>query len=320
MASDYQTLLNNLNPVAQTTAPLATTAGQQIFTAPDGKIFTDIGAYNAYLAQSRQENFSRGLASARAQAEAQARNAINSRGLNYDQYSPQIQAEIDRIISGIPNLDSNPAGYFNPNMANDLLNGLQQGQRNQYGQAVSNTFTPNYAQSRISDTALDSTINDILNENNTQVTDALDRGLKRGQLNQRGAAAGTSALSKARTGVSAKLNQTENDILTGYRSKIDNIGNTAASAASGFNLGGRFDLNDYVSRADNVANDFNTNASGQFINAIGQQPLFDLSQILGASGQAQGAQNLNNLDVMEALDRRKATQGASRGLGSQGAF
>jgi len=292
----------------------------ETYTAPDGTKFTDINAYNNYLQTNNQQTFDRNRQLGLSQAQNYARQAIQQRGLSEADYLPLLQQEIDRINGSIPNLAGNPQGYFDPNLANNFLNGIQQGKRSQYGNQVQSTFGGNYANQAIGDTELDNTINELLNQQSSIVTDALDRGLKRGQLNQRGFDAGQQALGTSKTLTSAKLNQTENDVLNGYRSRLSGVADKAAASASGYQLGGNFNLGDYTAQADSVINDFKTNGSGQFLNAVGKDPLFDLSSILGKSGQAQGAVNLNNLDVLDAVNNKIKTQGASRGIGSQGSF
>lgn len=242
------------------------------------------------------------------------------RGLNAQTYASDFQSYLDRILAAIPSTETSFDNYFSPNIGADVLNGVQASQRNQLGSQVNNTFGTNYAYDRVGASLLDQTISDILNQGQAGAQGVLDRGLARGQFNRVGFNAGATALSNQRAMQQSRLQQLGNDVLSGYRQQIDDNSTMARNAASGFTLGSTFNLDDYLSRANNIAGTAATAAPGQLREAIGTGALFDLGNLNQAAGLAQGSVNLNNTDVQESLARRRAINSMGRGLGSQGAF
>lgn len=290
------------------------------YVASDGKTFADQAAYSDYQTNYDRTKTQTATQQALAKARFNAENAIKSRGLDPTQYSSVIEEQLARIQGMIPEFDSNPGSYFDPNLANDVLSGITATNRNQYKQQVNTQLGSNYDTKNITSSILDSTINDILGRQTQEATDALERGKKRGQLNEIGYQAGSGKLNQQRTAATQKLGSTADDVLNSYRSKVDLVNDRATNAASGYNLGDTFNLDDYLGEANSIVGDAQKNASGKLLNTIGDQSFFDTSSLLQTAGQAQGAQNLNNLDVLDALEKKKMVNNQGRGLGSQGAF
>lgn len=290
------------------------------YISSDGTTFTTPEQYRQYQSQINTQLYGQNLQLGKSRARLNAENALRAQGLDPTQYQAYIDKAIGDVEQYIPKFDADPGSYFSPTIGDDILSNLTTTNRNQYGNAVRNQFTPTYSNEKISDTALDSTINDILSSQYGTAKESFDRGLKRGQYNNAGYSAALKGLETAKQTGTAKLNAIEGDVLSGYRSKLDTVRNNASSAASGYTLGSPFDINDYVTQGNNVVQDFQTNGSGTFLNAFGDQNLFDLGKLMTTAGTAQGAQNLNNLDLADALERRKAAAQQTRGLGSQGAF
>lgn len=264
------------------------------------------------------------IATLRNNALAQARLGISQelqrRGMAPDAYAPQFQSYLDQILAAVPGDATSFGQYFSPNLASDVLTGIQAGERNNYKGRVNTNFDGNFASRYLPDTLLDDTINNTLNSQYGTARETLDRGLARGQYNERGFGAGLRALDTARSANTAKLNTLEGDLLSKYRSKLGDVRNSAFNAASGYQLGDTFNIDDFVSQANSVADSARTNAPGEFFSALGTTPLFDLGSIGGAAGIGQGAVNLNNQDVAGGLERRRLAAARGRGLGSQGAF
>lgn len=162
-------------------------------------------------------------------------------------------------------------------------------------------------------------ITDILSSQYEKAKTQLDRGLSRGMFNDVGYNAGLASLDKNKATASASLNKTANDLLSGYRKQYDDIRTEALNAANNFGGIGNFDLTDYTTRANDILNSAKNNLPGNLLASAGNG-LFDLSAIRGDAGTAQGATNLRNMDVIEALSKRKQAEGVGRGLGSQGTF
>lgn len=255
------------------------------------------------------------LALARARALANAQLAVQGRGLNYNDYSGDINSYLDNIFSGISADDTNPSSYIDPNFADTILNGKQQGARFGYEKQVQK-----YAHSGLDYHSLDSTINSILGDAGKSGEDLIQAGLKRGQFNDIGAAAGETALSKAKAKAQAKLDSTAQDVFNGYDSKFGDLYNRAYTSASGYQLGQDFDPSSFDSEFSRLQDSAKIDATGQLYSALGDGPLINLTDIRGAVGQGQGSVNLKDLDVLDALSKRKQASGVGRGLGSEGAF
>lgn len=245
---------------------------------------------------------------------------LGRRGLDQNSYAGEFDSYVNNILNAVPADTQNYDQYFTPNLANDVLTGIQAGQRNNYRGQVNERFGTNFASQYLPDTMLDDTINSALSSQYDNARGILDRGLARGQYNERGFSAGLGRLDNQRTAQQARLNTVEGDILNNYRSRLGDVRNSAFNSATGYQLGDSFNLDDYGSQAENIANQARTNAPGEFFSAIGSTPMFDLGAIGGAAGQAQGAVNLNNLDVRDGLEKRRLAAARGRGLGSQGAF
>lgn len=254
--------------------------------------------------------------SALAQAQAKAKLSIQGRGLNYDDYSGDINGYLNDILGTIPDTDTNPGSYFDPNFADQILNGKEATQRRAYQSAV----TSGLGKNPINHSSLDATIQKILDEQVGSAQKTIDAGLKRGQFNEVGVNAGMSKLESAKAKAKAKLDLTADDVLSGYDSKFNDIYSSALQAASGFKLGDTFDPTPFNDQYARLSQQATQDAEGQLYDSIGDQPLINLSDIRGAIGQGQGAVNLTDLDVLDATAKRKQASGVGRGLGSQGSF
>ena len=73
---------------------------------------------------------------ARSRALALARLGITQelgrRGLDPTAYAPQFDQYLNNILNAVPQTETNYDQYFSPNLASDVLTGIQAGQRNPY--------------------------------------------------------------------------------------------------------------------------------------------------------------------------------------------
>ena len=246
---------------------------------------------------------------------AQGKQTLASRGLSYDQYGNLIESGISDVLQYVPKDDPNPGMYFNANLVDNLLNAEQQKQRSQYRQQV-NTKIPGAIDRSVFGTAID----DILGKQQNTAQEFLDRGLKRGQFNGAGYAAGASSLANQRAKALADLNTKHSDLLSKYNTQLGGIKDRATQAASGYQLGDSFNIDDYLKEAESFQADAAQRASGDLLSLIGDTNYFDTSKIRLDAGMGQGSQNLRNLDVLDALNKKKQAGSVGHGLGSQGAF
>jgi hypothetical protein len=174
--------------------------------------------------------------------------------------------------------------------------------------------------SKITTDLLGSTIQEVLNGEYGKAQTQLERAKTRKQFNDVGYSAGISELDKQKGILSSKLSTTANDVLNQYRTKYDDVRSEALDYANSFSGTGNFDLTDFLGRANSIVDEARTAAPGAFQGALGNAPLIDLGIIRGNAGQAQGSLNLHDLDVLDALSKRKKVETVGRGIGSQGAF
>lgn len=289
------------------------------FTADDGTVFNDRDEFNAYNQNLRRTAFQSDLASAIAGARQGGLSAINERGLDETQYLPLINREIDRISGTIPDLDSAPDRFFGPTFGANVLDREQNRLRSQYGNQVSSAFTPNYAVNAIPDTYDDAVLERIFGERLTPAQQYVDRAYARGNLNDIGKQRALSILDRQGQEGRARLQSIGGDVLSGYRSQLGDVATNARNAASGYQLGSNFNLDDFVSRANTLQGNFGRDLEGNLRQAVGGEQLFNLDSLLAEAGSFQGAQN-NAGGLLDKIAEREKQKQQARGLGTQGAF
>lgn len=248
------------------------------------------------------------------QALGQARSTVTSKGLDYNQFAPTIESQIQQILNFVPKGAENPSQFFDPNLANSVLQGEEARMRNQYrSQAMA---IPTNLGMDIFGSAMD----DIVGNQEKQAQSMLERGLKRGQYNDLGFQTGQGAIAQARQKALATMQGYGSDILSDYRTRLGSLRDRAVDAASGFNLGSTLDLSPYQSEASRIVDEAKQFAPGRLMSLVGDQNFFNPGELRLTAGQAQGATNLRDVGVLESLATRKKASEVGRGLGSQGAF
>jgi hypothetical protein len=264
-------------------------------------------------------DFATRLAAARAQAAQNAELFIRSQGLDAAQYMPLINAEFDRRAASILPTDD-PRAAFTNDIANSVLLGEQSRRRNEFLNSVGQRFNPGHENAAVPSSLLDDAINSILQEQQGNAQQFLDRGRARGIYNDVGYNAGLSAVNNAASVGRADLSSLGSSVIDRYRGNLDEIGDEAYSVASGWELGNpNFSLDPYVNQYSDVLGRATTNAAGDLRGLLGGRNYFDFGDLGNRAGMAQGATNLRDTDIATALrERRRAN--STRGLGSQGAF
>ncbi|MCA2510500.1 MAG: hypothetical protein IM561_08970 [Microcystis sp. M60BS1] len=248
------------------------------------------------------------------QALARAKVAVAGRGLNWDNYKDLFVPLYTDIYNTIPDTSTTATAYFDPNMANTILSGEENRQRFGYRQKALRIPT-NFDNSFLNDT-----IAKIMGGATQQGSDMLTNGLKRGQFNEVGVKGGQDALSKAAMIARAKLLGYSSQLGSKYNTQLENIQKSALQAASGWQLGDSFDISPYEQQQQRLFNQAQQASEGELYSLMGDQPLINLSDIRMGAGTAQGALNLTDLDVLDAIAKRKSVNDLGRGLGSQGSF
>lgn len=192
--------------------------------------------------------------------------------------------------------------------------------RKEYAGQVENTFGQDYGQKNISSGLLDDTINQILTEQKNDASTYLDRGRARGIYNDVGYNAGTARIGTSGEAGRSKLYSLGHSVIDKYRSDANSVRDKAYSAANSWSDGQNFSLDPYINQGNEVINNAKQFAGGDLRNVFGGTKLFDFGDINNRAGQAQGAINTRDTDVLGAISARKKANAFGRGLGSQGAF
>lgn len=192
--------------------------------------------------------------------------------------------------------------------------------RKQAQSQVESTFGPDYGQRNVASSLLDDTINNILTEQRNNASTYLDRGHKRGIYNDTGYNAGLSSLDAAAQAGRSKLSSLGSSIIDKYRDDLNSVRDKAYGAATSTDESSPFSLDPYINQGNEIIGRAKTNAAGDLLNTFGGTQLFDFSSLNNRAGQAQGAINARDLDVLGAIQQRKKAIHFGRGLGTQGAF
>lgn len=287
--------------------------------AAQDKAVSDAAAADAATKAAAATKRTGDITKAKGYAQQEANDIISSYGLDPTSYADKIAAGIGRETDSLGDT-GDPYTQINGQFINNQLQQEQSQKRAQFGQQAASEFGPTYSSTKLQPSLLDNTISQILGEQQGSAQQYLDRGKARGIYNDVGYGAGASQLGSQAEAGRAQLSTLGNDVLSGYKTKLDDVRDKAYSAASGYTLGQPLNLDAYAQEGNQIANDAQTNAGGQLRSALGGQNFFDFSKLTNAAGSAQGAQNLQDTDLMSALAQRKKANAVGRGLGSQGAF
>ena len=262
-----------------------------------------------------------------------ANQFFTNQGLDPARFSPLLETELQREVGNIKDLDPNPTGAFDPNIGQTILNQYTTAGRTKATSALNDLFSPTFSQDRFSNTAADPFINDILNEQFNPASASLTFARDRGQLSPQGFAAATDLLNTKRTGAESTVRGLANSALTTDRKTIDDLIGGARTTASGLTADqfDTFDPKSFRTQADTRINQELGALGGDIRNAVGQTKFVDLSELIGAGGQAQGPIQTapggapggfggDPSDPSAALAEQARRNAAQRGLGSQGAF
>lgn len=251
-----------------------------------------------------------------AMARALGRLRITNRGLNYDEFAPSFEQQLQDIYGAISPTDTNPGSYFSSTLADDFLSGEQNRRRSNYR----NTVNSRLGGVPLNYSSLDASISRILGEQSKESEDMLDRASKRGQFNEVGLGAARGKLDQAKTRARARLKGVATDLFRQREGDFKDIYGRALSQASNFNLGDNFDITPFENEFGRLSESINTSLEGDLYEAIGDEDLIDFNTIRQAGGKAQGAINLPDGDLMDSLAKRKKANATGRGLSTQGAF
>lgn len=173
---------------------------------------------------------------------------------------------------------------------------------------------------KIGSDLLSQSIADILGTERADALKVLDRGKERGMYTDAGYAKGLAALDANAQKATERLNSAGAGVLDTYRLQLDNVRNNALGVANTITGGTPFNLDPFTAQMNEILGRAQSSAPGALRAALGSDPLFDLGDIRGDIAEEQGALNMRDMDLAEALAKRKKVDSLGRGLGSQGTF
>lgn len=226
-----------------------------------------------------------------------ARNRIarelTQRGEDTTAYQPLVEQILGERYAAVPESVENAMPYFDGNeITNEIIGNVNTQRRREFTKQANEALPANLAQTRFSDTADDSFINDILGKQRTEATLAVDRAKARGNLDDRGYSAALGRIGELENAGRATAQTLANSVIENYRTKANDIRQRATSAASSYELGGdRFDPTPYTQELASLESNYNTNLGGEVSNALAGQSFFDVGDILTRGGNIQGASN-----------------------------
>ena len=244
---------------------------------------------------------------------------IEDRGLNPDDFMSQLLRELENQQRTIPFLDPTPGQFFSGDTASIVLDRARGNQRRDLNSQLNEFAAPGFAQNLFPDTADDSILTSILNEQFEPATDQLLRAFQRGNLTQQGFDASTLSLNSQRDAANARLSDVGGGVLTDFRNQLRGIGDQGFAQAGAFELGGNFDPNTTRGLIDSSFADLSGRLGGSIRNALGGEQLFNIEDVITRGGTAQGAQNIGS-GLLDAFSTREKERNKSRGLGSEGVF
>lgn len=187
------------------------------------------------------------------------------------------------------------------------------------------------------DTADDSYIQAIIDQQYADAMTPVEAAYKRGQLNDAGYARAKSAIEQQRAAGTSDLQAQGLGVLTGYRNSLDTLRKNALDTASQADFGNVYDTGAFGQRWTDTLNSLMGSLEGDISRLGSQNQYFDPSKAIGLGGSQQGYYNptipgaqggvgssgsAENplLAAFNDDEQKKAQQSNSSGVGNMGVF
>lgn len=251
--------------------------------------------------------------------------AFQNQGVDPNAYkSTYIDPALNRINAGIQDLDPNPMGAFPTSLGDTILNQATNDRRTQLKNQYDAVFNPNYSSTVLPDTITSGYIDQILGEQFDPLSQQLTNAQKRNTLTDTGYNAAVGRLEQKKAAARDTVSNLGANILSGYRSSLDDLIGRGRSDIAGLGLSGQFDPNAYTTKATGLVNTDLSNFGGALRNAVGNSEFATLSDLINAGGAVQGATNPTAANPRggggAALTPDEELASKKRGLGNTGAF
>lgn len=269
----------------------------------------------------RQEaEFGQRLGAARSGAEGRIRTAFEQRGVDPNAYQQYISDELGRRQSSVPNLAADPGSYFDA-VADAVIGNVTNQQRRDFANALDQFAGTGFARQRWGDTADDALIDQIISDQFNPAAEQLLNAQRRGSLTDAAYQSALAQLQNDRTTVGSRLQGVGGGLLETYRQGLRDIASEGRQGASAYELGQTFDPTAFSTRIDTTFGDQQGRFEGDLRRLVGNDPLFDISNIVQTQQSRQGVTGGQSplLDAF-AEDQLKKRKEQGRGLGQQGQF
>lgn len=276
-------------------------------------------------AQQEETNFQGLKSSAYDTAMQDAIRAFKGAGVDPNAYmADYITPELQRRAASIQDKDPNPLATLDPEgLGQTILGQATSARRNQLTNQLNSVFSPNYANTALSDAVASPYESQILDEQFNPLMASLTNAQKRGQLNDVGYQGALDALNQKRSAAQSQIHSLGQNILGQGRSSLNDLISGARSDINNASLSSNIDPTSYWNAAASKAADLTSGFGGSLRSAVGGTQFADLTDLLNAGGMRQGATNapkaattagaLSDVAVDEDPNKK-------RGLGNVGAF
>lgn len=294
-------------------------------------------AANATAAQ-KESDFQTRAGTAKTQATNNINDYFTAQGVDPSRYSSQIANTINSASGNVADLDPTPQSKYAPTLGSDLYNTLTAGQQSQNLAGYNKVFDPSYSITHLTGDMVDPAVSGVVNSQFDPLSGQLTNAQKRGTLTDQGYSAALNALNTAKTGATSTVNKLATGVLNSDRSGVNDYIGTGRNAAGSAPLNSTFSTDPYVAGATDLVNRDKASFGGDVQNAVGNTKFSDITSLLNAGGQAQGAfdptaANPNGAvgpngapigggggDLSASAIAQQALANEKRGLGTQGAF
>ena len=249
---------------------------------------------DAKLANQKAES-ARKVGGAYDSALSAGKNRLLSKGIDVenDPYGimSMFTSSLDRARAGAPDIVNDPNSLFSTTLLDDAMSEARGTQRNKLANEIKGAYADTYGRDSFADTADDSYIESILNDQRSEANLALERALARGTINEVGKAAGDREIANMYKTGSAKANSLGDGVLGGYRGQLDTAVGNLRTKANNWDFGDTYNFANDRSNVDNLKTSLSGKLEGDILNALGGQQFFDNNILLGKAGNATGITN-----------------------------
>lgn len=254
---------------------------------------------------------------------AQAQAIADSMGIPFDRISGQVSTAASNILNSVPygTAASSAGSYFDPNsLVSNAANTVLSQERAKLGRQINSSLPNTYADTALPNTLDDDIIGQILGEQFGTAQTQLDREKARGRLTDLGYQSALSNLTNQRSAASSRLQSVGGDLLSGYRSQINDLINEGKTKASAYDFGSDFDAGALSDRVGKTVQELSGGLGGALRNVLGGEQFINVNGALQSGFSGQGAQNTSREGTLAALAGRERERTAKRGVGGSGVF